>query len=220
MAYTLADITDKVRLRVKDSGYSATEITNYVNDTQRDIFNEYRLPFMQATQNYTLDTSTSDITNGSGLPTNFVQAIKLVITTSGREYEIPFIDYKYLLETNPDPDDVTRHPANAPTYWYKYGTTIKVFPKPDAAYTVTLYYYKEPTALSADADIPEIPSEFEEILVVGASYRILQVKDNYDQAAIHENKYMELLDKLASRYSQTQVGRPHQMRINRVSVGH
>lgn len=214
MAFTLGDIVTRVQQRIRDTGYSTTEIKNYINDTQRDVFNEYRLPFMQTSQNYTLDTSTSDITNGSGLPSSFVQAIKLVVTTAGREQDIPWIDYKELLANFPDPDDTTKHPAGEPRFAYKLGTTIRVYPKPDQAYTTTLYYFKEPTALSADADVPEIPSEFEELLIIGAAYRVLQVKDNYDQAAILENKYMELLDKLVARYSQTQVGSPTLMRLN------
>lgn len=219
MAYQLSDLVTKVQQRVKDTGYSSTEIKNYINDAQRDVFNEYRLPFMQTTQGYTLDTSTSDITNGAGLPSNFVQAIKLVLTTAGRESEIPFADYKELIERYGDLDDTTVNAANVPSWAYKYGTTIRVFPKPNSAYTVTLYYFKEPTALSADADVPEIPSEFEEILVVGAASRVLQVKDNYDQATVLENKFMELLDKLVNRYSKTQAGRAHVMRINRFYRG-
>lgn len=217
MAYQLSDIVTRVRQRIDDTSYDSTEIKNYLNDTIRDVFNEYRLPLMQTSQNYTLNTSSSDITNGSGLPSNFVQAIKLTVTTSGQEKDVTWIDYKELIERYADPDDTTLNPAAAPSYVYKFGTTIKVFPKPDSAYTVTLYYIKEPTALANDSDVPEIPSEFEELLVVGAAYRCLQVKDNYDQAGILENKYMELLDKLVARYSQTQVGSAKIMRINRFS---
>lgn len=219
MSYQLSDLITRVQQRIKDTGYSSSEITSYINDTQRDIFNEYRLPFMQASQNYTLDTGTSDITNGVGLPTNFTQAISLTLTTAGREKQIPFIDFNELAARYPDPDDTTTHPANSPSFWYKFGSVVRVFPMPSEAFTVTLYYYKSPTALSSASDVPEVPDEFEEILVVGAAYRVLQVKDNYDQASILENKYMELLDKLAVKYSQTQVGRPHIMRINRSAVG-
>lgn len=219
MAFQLSDIVTKVQQRIRDTGYSSTEIKNYINDTQNDVFNEYTLPFMEATQNYTLTANVSDITDGSGLPSNFVQGIELSLTTSGREKVVPYIDYKTLDEMYPDPDDTTAHPANVPLYWYYFGETIRVFPKPNEAFTVTLKYYKKPTLLSADADIPEIPSEFEELLVVGPAYRILQIKDNYDQAGILQNKYDEILQKLVVRYSQGQLGRPTRMKINRYSNG-
>lgn len=219
MAYTLSGLQSRVQARIRDTSYSTSEITDYLNDTQRDIFNEYRLPFMEASQNYALTVGVSDITDGVGLPTNYVQALNLTNTYSGYEGVIPYIDTKQLDSLYPDGDDTTRNPANPPRYWYFYGQTIRVFPKPDQAYTLTLRYYKEPTALSGASDVPELPSEFEELLVVGAAYRILQVKDNYDQAAILQNKYDEILQKLVMRYSRAQAGTPTRMRINRNALG-
>lgn len=219
MAYQLSGIVTKVQQRVRDTGYSSSEITNYINDTQNDVFNEYRLPFMQTSQDYTVTANESDITDGAGLPTNFVQAIDLSLTTSGQEKVIQYIDFTELDQRYPDPTDVTAHPANTPQYWYKIDETIRLFPVPNNAYTLTLKYYKKPTILSSDAAVPEIPSQFEELLVVGAAYRVLQVKDNYDQATILENKYDELLQKMVVKFSQPQVGTPLRMRINRRALG-
>lgn len=219
LAYQLSDIVTKVQQRIRDTGYSTSEITNYINDTQNDVFNEYRLPFMQTTQNYTLTQGVSDITDGVGLPANYVQAIDLTLTSTALEQVLPYRDFTWIDDQYPDPDDTSRNPAGIPRYWYKYGETIKVYPVPVSAETLTLRYYKKPTLLGSDADVPEIPSEFEELLVSGAAYRVLQVKDNYDQAAIHENKYNELLQKLVVKYSIPQVGSPIRMRINRRGLG-
>lgn len=219
MAYTVAGLTSKVRQRVRDTNYSSSEILDYLNDTQRDVFNEYRLRFMQTSQDYSLTISETDITNGSGLPSNFVQAVNLVLKTSGDEKLIPYKDFTSADEMFPDSTDTTVYPANKPQFWYLYGDTIRVHPAPDEAYDVTLRYYKSPTELTADDDVPEIPSEFEEILVSGATYRVLQVKDNYDQAMIHENKYNEILQKLVVKYSITQAGAPTRMRVNRRGLG-
>lgn len=219
MAYQKSDIVTKVQQRVRDTSYSTSEITNYLNDTLNDIFNEYRLPFMETTHDYTLSVGSSDITNGSGLPTDYVQALDFTITTSGYESVIPFVDVRTIDGFYPDPDDTTRNPANVPQFIYYYAETLRTSPKPNLAYTGTLRYYKKPTMLSADADVPDIPSEFEELLVVGAAYRVMQVKDNYDQAAILQNKYDEILQKLVVKYSQPQVGSPTIMRVNRRAVG-
>lgn len=215
MSYILSDIRTKVRNRVRDSAYDSTEITNYLNDTQNDVFNEYRLPFMETTQDYTLATGTADITNGSALPANFVLPIDLILTSNGREKTIPIKDVRQMDMDHPDYENNTSQPSGEPQAAYKYGQTIRVYPEPDQAYTVTLRYYKKPTLLSADADIPSLPSEFEELLVIGASYRVLQVKDNYDQAGVLENKYKEMLDKLVMKYARNQTGQPTLMRINR-----
>lgn len=218
MAYTLGALVTKVQQRVRDTAYSSTEIKNYINDAQRDIFNEYRLLFMEASQNYTMTSGVSDITDGSGLPTNYVQAIDLLLTTDNKEKYLDYRDIRYIDGTYPDADDTSAHSSGVPSYWYNYAQTIRTFPVPDAAYTVTLRYYKSPTELSADADVPEVPSEFEEILVVGAAYRVMQVKDNYDKASILQNKYDELLQKLQYKYSIKQTGKATTMRINRSRI--
>lgn len=208
MSYTLGAVTTRVQQRVRDTGFSSTEIHSYINDTQRDVFNEYRLPFMEASQAYTVASGVADITNGSGLPTNYVQAIDL-LNSSGEL--IPNVDVREL-------DQNLTSDTDSPVCWYYYAETINVHPTPTDDYDVTLRYYKRPTELSGDSDVPEVPSEFEEILVVGAAYRVMQVKDNYDQAGILQNKYDELLDKLVQRYSQAQVGKPTVMRINRYAT--
>jgi hypothetical protein len=215
MAYILGDIAAKVRNRIRDTGFSPTETTDAINDCINDVYNEYRLTFMQANQTYTVTVGVSDITNGGNLPTDFVEAINLTLTTAGKEKLIDYEDFTTIDETYPDPDDTTRNPTGPPASWRFYSNTIRLFPAPDAAYTLLMRYYKRPTLLSADSEIPSIPSEFQELIVSGAAYRILQVKDQYDQAAIHQNKYDEILAKLVMRYSPHQVGRPTMMRINR-----
>lgn len=215
MAYTLSTIAGQVRSRIRDTSYDPTLTTDAINDTINDVFNEYTLPFMQTTQTYTLTAGTSDITNGSGLPDNYVQAIDLIVTSTGLEMVLPYRETSISDGTNPDQDDQA---ANTPQYWYKYGDTIRIYPKPAAAYTVTLRYYKKPTELSADSDVPEIPSEFKELIVVGAAYRIMQIKDNYDQAGILQNKYDEILQKMVVRYTQVQTGQPFIMPVNVVTT--
>lgn len=219
MAYILSDIVTRVQQRIRDTGYSSTEITSYINDAQRDIFNEYRFPFIQTTQPYTLAPNVSDITNGSGLPVDYVQALNLTLTNVGTNQLLQYMDIRQIDEFYPDPDNPVTNPPSIPTKWYVSGETIKVYPIPNSAYTLSLQYYKKPTTLSADSDVPEVPPEFEELLVLGASYRVLQVKDNYDQAGVLQNKFDEILQKLAVKYNQAQVGTATRMRINRYALG-
>jgi len=219
LAYTAGDIITRVQQRIRDTGYSSTEILGYINDTQNDIFNEYRLPFMQTSENFVLTANDPDITSGTGLPANYVQALDIMLTSSGRESVLTYVDVREIDQSTPDPDDVTINPASIPTQWYYYADTIRLSPAPNDALTATMRYFKKPTELDTDDDVPEVPSEFREVLVVGAAYRVLQVKDNYDQASILQNKYDELLQKLVVKYSQPQVGTPIRMRINRNALG-
>lgn len=215
MAYTLNDLAFKVQKRIRDTQYDFGEIKDAINEAQYDAFNEYVLPFMEATQSYTTTASVSDITNGDGLPANYNVAIDLTDTSNGREQVIPFRRVTTLEEQYPDADD---QPATYPQFWYYYAQTIRLYPRPAGAYTLRLRYYKKPTELTADDQVPEIPEEFGELLIRGAAYRILQVKDQYDFAAIHQNKYDELLQKMAVRYSNPQLGTPVVMPVNRITT--
>jgi hypothetical protein len=211
MAFTLSDIATKVKQRVRDTGYNTQEIYNYINDTINDVYNEYNLPFMEDEQVYTLTVGDPDITSGAGLPANYVQAINLTIDNRVLEP----IDIRQLENYS----TFNSTDGNQPTAWYKFEGTINLTPTPPVAQDVKVRYYKKPTVINDDNDVPEFPSQFEEILVSGAAYRVLQVKDNYDQAAVHQNKYDENLLKMVVRYSQSQVGTPTLMRINRRHVG-
>ena len=219
MAYQFSTIGAKVRNRIRDQNFDYTQTANFINDAINDIYNEYRLPFMQAVQTYTVTVNVGDITNGSGLPTNYTQAIDLTYTSSDGERVIPYKNVVDMDLLYPDEDDTTEHVAGTPLYWYFYAQTIKVFPVPATAYTVSLRYWKKATTLVADGDVPDIPSQFEELIVLGASYRILQTKDNYDQAAILQNKYDEILQKLVMQNAQAQTAQATQMRINRYANG-
>lgn len=211
MAYDLGTLVTRTQQRIRNTSYPMSEIIGYINDTQNDVFNEYQLPFMQALQTYTVTPGTSDITNGSDLPTNYVQAINLTLTSNGIEQVIPYKEVTLSDIDNPDQDD---QPRNYPEYWYHYGETIRLYPAPAGSYTLRLRYYKKPTELTTSDQVPEIPSEFAELLIVGAAYRILQVKDNYDQAGVFQNKYDELLQKLVVKYTQLQTGQVTVMPIN------
>lgn len=216
MVYIAGDIVTLVQKRVKDTNYDSTEIKGYLNDTQNDIFNEYRLPFMEASQAYTTVANVADITNGVGLPTNYSQAIDLLNTTANQV--VPYKDIRDIDTLYSDPDYVTSISSSPNTYWYLYAQVPSLFPVPTTSYNLTLRYYKQPTLLVADSDVPSIPSAFQELLVLGAAYRILEIKDNYDQAAILEKRYSKKLIQLVVKSSPKQVGHATQMRINRYSV--
>ncbi len=216
MAYQLSTLVARVQQRVRDTGFSSTEIAQYINDTINDIYNEYRLPFMESTVPYTLTANNGDITHGTGLPTDYVQAIDVILGTQPTGKTLTYVDYR-LVDRSTGTGNLIATTSTSPVYWYYFNEIIYIYPVSTVAQTVTLLYYSKPTDLIADADVPTIPSNFGELLVMGAAYRVMQVKDNFDQATIYQNKYDELLDKLVVKYSQHQVGAGSRIRINRNS---
>lgn len=218
MAYQLSDLVSQVQLRVRDSAYSPSQITSLINDCQNDVFNEYRLLFMETTASFTTVANVADITNGAGLPVNFTQAIDLCDNTSGTPVLIPYKDIRLIDRLNWGSHETIITIPGPWECWYFYAETMNLDPAPATVYTLLLRYYKKATVLVADTDVPAIPSQFSELLVVGAAYRVKQIKGNYDEAAVLQNKYDEILSKLVMQSVQKQVGSPTQMRINRYHV--
>ena len=215
MAYTTGSLVTKVQNRVRDTGYSISEIKQYLTDTVRDVHNEYpTLPIWRTSADYTVTATNSDITATVGLPADYGVPLQLINRTSGAESVIPYIDQSDLEVQSPDHTDSAVYTNGQPQYWYYDGSTIRLFPAPAGAYTLRLSYMKNPSELSDDADVPTIPSSFEEMLVVGAAYRVLQVKGVYDEAGILENKYQELLQKLVDKSIRTPT--VHSMKTNRI----
>lgn len=214
MAYTLSGLISRVQSKVDDAGFSSSSITNYLNDAQNDVFNQYYLRSFEASEDYSLTIGERDITDGSGLPDNFQQAVDLTLTSSGFETILQYLEYTELEERYPDSNDTTLYAETIPRFWTLYGDTIKVFPAPDAAYTVTLRYLGRPTELSSPSQVPDLPSDFEEYYVLAASARVLEDKDNYDQATILFSRAEDLAAKIVPRYARRQTGRPMRMRLN------
>jgi hypothetical protein len=216
MAFQTGDIVLLVQKRIRDTAYDTSEIKQYLNDTQNDVFNEYRLPFMETSQSYATTPNVADITNGAGLPSNYSQAIDLFNTDAN--LVIPYKDIRDVDTIAQDPNFINTSKTVPGVMWTMYALTIILTPTPSVAYNVLLRYYKKPTLLVNDTDVPSIPSQHQELLVVGASWRIMEVKDNYDQAAVLKNQYDELLQKLVNQSSPKQVGHMTQMRINRYAA--
>ena len=67
-------------------------------------------------------------------------------------------------------------------------------------YEITLYYLAKPLPLVNPTDVPIIPYEFGEALIMGALARAERLRDNFDYAAISDNKYDELITNMKLRY--------------------
>ena len=108
-----------------------------------------------------------------------------------------YMPWRNFLDIYPDPNTNT---AGQVTNWTSYaGNIILNCPQEDEQ-TLTMYYIKTPKVLALPTDVPEIPQEFEELLVVGAYIRCLKFNEDFDQAAFMEGEYNKMLDLLVSRY--------------------
>lgn len=148
------------------------------------------------------------------LATDFQAAIDLRITSPNNLAKIiPYFDYRQFDRTYPDPSSAE---DGTPILWYTFGGEIRVYPAPDQAYTFELNYIKKPTALTLTGDVPDVPAEFEELMVLGMYKRALEHEDNFDQAQVIQSQFDDLLEKMVLRLSQRQIGTIHRMSTGRM----
>jgi hypothetical protein len=193
MDYTLQAIVRRVQTdKLDDDEFDTGVISNYVNDTQRDIFNQFELPFQEKIFAGTVPASSSMFK----LPDDLAQL-----------QHATMVDVPGFFGTRMQwRDFFTKFPDNAnqtpgkPTAWTLYAGNI-VFDKPiDADTVLTMFYVRKPITLVQGTQVPEIPEEFAELLVVGAYIRCLKFNEDFDQAAYVEIEYNKMLDLLVTRY--------------------
>jgi hypothetical protein len=209
MAYTLSQLVTDVRGKLDDTNFSSTLIKDFINDTQRYIVNKHHFKFMEDT--YTQVLTIDDYEYALGADVEVIESLRIT-SPSGKEVDITdgYLTYIEFDQKHPLPSE---DDSNTPDSWTIREDQLFLYPKPDAAYTLTIRYQKKPTTLSSDSDVPEVPERFKELLVLGALVRAHKYNDNYDIAQAEQATLDELLlDAVSKTY--TRQNRPTIMRVN------
>lgn len=208
MSYNLGTIIGKVQNKLDDSGFSSTMLTDFANDTQRELFNSKFFKFMEAATTLAVTAGTESI---GTLPTDMQLVRDLRITVpaalGGILQPMAVEVFDTMLSSN------ITGVQGAPTQWYMYDDTINLYPIPSTDITVAMRYWKVPTELTTSTDVPEIPAEFQEILVLGMYKRALEYNDSFDQSAFITVQMEKLIDDMSRRYT-PQTSQPTVMRTN------
>lgn len=205
MTYQLSTVRTRVQQRLDDTSFSTAYLDQFINDAQRDILNSRRFVFMEKEATV---TTTSGVNTLTGVPTTMQTPLSLrVYTPVGNAIVLPYMEYEDIDVVVPNMSLVGN---TAPVRWYMFDHTPYVYPNADATYTLKLKYIKEPTELTGDTDVPEIPESFSEILVLGALKRAHEFNDDNDKAQMVQIQIDEQMEKMDERYKR-QAGSPHIM---------
>lgn len=193
MDYTLAGLRRRVLVdKLDDDEFDPDVVDNFINDTLRDIYNQYELPFQEKIFQGSIPAGSTIFK----LPQDV--AIMQSQSMGGiRGWQDQQVDWRSFVRLYPDA--VNQKPA-APGHWALYGGNILLSAPTDKEYKLTIFYIKKPKTLSSDGDVPELPEEFSELLVLGAFRRILERNEDYDLAASVGSEYQSQLVSLVNRY--------------------
>lgn len=171
---TLSDVRTKVRDRLDESTatfWTDAQLNRWINDGMREV----------ARLTETLQT-TSDIavTASDGTytaPTDALRIYRAEFKPTGQSnvYPLEYRDFNTMDEVWWSSQTTTTGTPALFTMWgFVPSLTIQLYPVPSVAGTLKVFYYKLPTAVSADNDTIECPAGWEDLIVDYAEYNALR----------------------------------------------
>ena len=113
------------------------------------------------------------------------------------EYKAWRANYRQGVQTNKMPSNVVVMPDQS----------LKLYPPPDAVYSLTADYWKRPAKMTADANTSPIPEEYERIIIAKAKIAYGEKMSAMEVYQSGQVEYNLLLDKLEAKYLSNQSGR-------------
>lgn len=184
------------------SEFHRTDLTSYITNSIKAAikhFERERWYFNEATTT----TVTVAGTATYALPTDFMKMDNVKVTVSGSKVQLepmPYIELDAL-------DTGTSSVRGVPKFWAIYGNVLRLYPIPDAVYTITESYQNRLTELSADADTNAWVDDLEALIRTYAKMDIcLNVSKDFEQAdrlerAIATSLYPQAREENDSRLS-------------------
>lgn len=208
MAHSLQNIRTLVKDRLQDQNFNDALITQFINDEQREIFNYYNLPFNRQKVPATINQGEFEI----NLPSDHQKTLGLRITSPANydaeltQWFLPYNRFKdYFREAE-------YYSETDPRWWTIFNDKITFAYKADKTYELEHDYLLVVPELEEDADEPLVPTEFQEILVLGALVRCLEVNDDNDIAQYQQGKKNLLVQSMLKRFNPQQAGKVNVLR--------
>lgn len=197
MSYTLAGIRQRVLIdKLDDEDFPVEVLDGFINDAQRDIFSEYQLPFTEKIFTGNLPTGA----NMFQFPDD-VSSLQAIIVTDNEGFTQDIKDnFMTFRDFNTLYGAAATAQARQPHRWTLYGGNMIMSAPTDKEYFMTIYYNKVPQDLFAEIDVPELPKEFEEALVLGAFYRVQFREGDSDEALVTKSEYQRKIEQMVVRY--------------------
>lgn len=137
------------------------------------------------------------------LPTDFLRMQDVYY--SSLSYSLRPVDLKQIDMTSPA---LVQGP---PEMYTLYQFNLVVFPSPAYADTLTLHYIQNPPDMILDTDVPQLNSNYYDLLITYAVLKGFEAEDDYEAAQYFKGKYDKDLDAYATDVQRRDVDRPRQV---------
>lgn len=196
MEFNLFGIRNQVIIdKLDDPSFETDVVDRFINTTQRWIFNQFELPFTEGRFSGVLAANQTVFE----FPKDVQVPQALVLTSPEAEKDISddYILFREFFRIYPKPE--LRKPGE-PSHWTSHAGKLYLSQPADKAYQLDTFYIKKPSLLVDETDVPEIPEEFSELLILGAYSRILKRNEDWDMAAIVDAEIENEVSMLNNRY--------------------
>jgi hypothetical protein len=127
---------------------------------------------------------------------------------------IPYSPFADLRITPHHFGHVSKRGETKPQYWLQWGNYIFIEPVPDDAYTLNAYISISPTdQISDNADVPEIPLEFQEAIIPYVVSMGFFKANQYSDGAQYYMEYISLVQDMINKHITRKVSRMEDLRL-------
>jgi hypothetical protein len=190
VSYTFKTLQDEVLAHGFDSSYRS-RIKAWINEGRAVAERRVRLRTLETTLTRTTTAGATTVP----LPADFMYMRGITVTSTGEELSPVSIQWMDSLVTgNASPS------TGRPAYYCLDVGSVRLWPVPDAAYSLLLRYDTEPTDMANDTDDPAFPADYQHILISYAIARAFRAEDDQERAASFMADYERGLAEMASSY--------------------
>lgn len=218
MSYTASSLYTRVQNKLDDPSFSTTVLLDFLNDTEREVFNRYRIN----TEEQQIDTVTTTAgsrtltglpgtagggTAGSGSVVGQYISLRIILPVNYSRL-LPYVEYEDADKYYPNYQLLGQ---GTPIAWFIFDGVPTLLNNADKTYTLSAKYTLLPTAITSDSSTPNLPEEFSEITVLGMYARALEFNDEYAEAQTVRQQFNKLCMDYVDSTRRT-AGVPHTMR--------
>jgi hypothetical protein len=203
MAYDVSYLTARIQRKAKDTSFSSTLITEFLDEVQTEVIGDQWFKFLESEETATLSINDTS----RAYPTLQQATYRIWLTDTSTTPDTPYL-IKYLppekfYKFYPTPALYT---AGLPRHWTDFAGTVYFNCPLDKAYGYTLQYQAKAGTLDGSTDVPNIPIDFQGIYIQGAMAKVEEYRENFDIAAVYERKREVLEEQMQVRYALRQLG--------------
>ena len=175
----LQNVRQLVRAKLDDMQFDASKVDSAINWFIFELLNNNRISFMEGSTNIPFNQGDTEVS----LPAEYQVGTNIISIIPGVE---PYSIWKDRVEYV---DFMLRFPGFSTAaqsrvkQWTYYGRKIRFSAPVLEGGNLFVDFVKRPEKVTADAGVLVIPDNYEEMVVIGATARVMEMNEDYAEAA-------------------------------------